>query len=125
LEGPGEILDRGDLVEDLADPLAHEPVERLALDPHQVRQRQDLGNPGKGNAVATGDDDFRQERSLLREGHRDARFAEDGTANSKYRTSGTQKQPAGFRHRLFITVRPSTAFRGIIPYPGGRGNPPN
>jgi hypothetical protein len=32
----GEVLDRGDFVEDLAEALRQEPVEGLALDPDQI-----------------------------------------------------------------------------------------
>src|SRR5215510_3438413 len=42
----GEVLDRADLVEQLPQPLVDEPAERLQLELDQVRDRQDLGDPG-------------------------------------------------------------------------------
>jgi hypothetical protein len=43
LEGAGEVLDGGDVGEDLGDPLLDEPLEGLALDGDEVGQLQDLG----------------------------------------------------------------------------------
>ena len=42
---PGEVLDRADLVEQLAQPVLDEPVERIELQLDQIRDRQDFGNP--------------------------------------------------------------------------------
>ena len=42
----GEVLDRADLVEQLAQALVDEPPERVELQLDQVRDRQDLGDPG-------------------------------------------------------------------------------
>ena len=47
-----EVLDGGDVGEDLGDPLLHEPLEGLALDGDEVGQLQDLGQAREGQAVA-------------------------------------------------------------------------
>jgi hypothetical protein len=41
----GEVLDRADLVEQLPEPLLHEPVERAQLKLDQVGDLEDLGDP--------------------------------------------------------------------------------
>ena len=47
----GEVLDGADLVEELAQALRDEPVERLELELDEVRDREDLGDPRIRDAV--------------------------------------------------------------------------
>ena len=46
----GEVLDRADLVEQLAKPFLDEPLERVELQLDQVRDREDLGDAGVARA---------------------------------------------------------------------------
>ena len=50
LQVAGEVLDRRDLVKDLADALAQEPLVGAALHLHEVGEVGDLGDLGKGEA---------------------------------------------------------------------------
>ena len=47
----GEVLDGADLIEQLAQPVLNEPVERLQLQLDQVRDGQDFGDPGVGSCA--------------------------------------------------------------------------
>ena len=60
LELLGEVLDRGDFLEDLLEALVQEPVERLPLDAHEVGKRQDLVELGETDTVANRDELVRQ-----------------------------------------------------------------
>ena len=60
LELLGEVLDRGDFLEDLFEPLVQEPVERLPLDAHEIGKRQDLVELGETDTVANRDKLVRQ-----------------------------------------------------------------
>ena len=60
LELLGEVLDRGDFLEDLLEAFVQEPVERLPLDAHEVRKRQDLVELCETDTVANRDELVRQ-----------------------------------------------------------------
>jgi hypothetical protein len=81
LELFGEILDRGDFLEDLFEAFVQEPVEGLPLDAHEVGKRQDLVELGETDTLTDRDELVRQEIPLP--GNIDRRTAEhvDGTAN--------------------------------------------
>jgi len=71
----GEVLDRADLVEQLPEPLVHEPVERSQLQLDQVGDFQDFGDPrvspsrrDRGSAGGLSD---RQHEPLLDGGERE------------------------------------------------------
>ena len=65
LELLGVILDRRDLVEDLAQSRFDEPVEGRPLDGHEVRERERLPQLREGDAVADRDERVGQGRSPL------------------------------------------------------------
>ena len=65
----GEVLDRADLVEELAQALVHEPLEGIELELDQVRDRQDLGDPRVADT---------RPRSRQRSGHANRRLSLDG-----------------------------------------------
>ncbi len=46
-EGAGEVLDRADLLEDLAKALVEEPLEGLVLDCQEIGEGKDFGDLSK------------------------------------------------------------------------------
>ena len=86
----GEVLDRADLVEQLAQALVHEPLEGIELELDQVRNRQDLRDARIANA-ASGDGQAirrlsgRQHESLLGEGRGEGPRSQNGVGTPRTR----------------------------------------
>jgi len=65
LELLGEVLDGRDLLQDFLDPFRQQPVEGLALDPHEIGKGQGLLEHGEAHTFATRNQQIRQQKSPL------------------------------------------------------------